>query len=184
MFSASRRNLRLEQATGQRNFLKLAKERGVTKFLAFLNSPPVYYTQNGLATNTGRGGTANLKPECYEKYARFLADVVEGNREARRNKVQLYLSFQRTGRALELGRSRSRKVLRQTNQEVARTVRLLSREFVNRKMDTQIMVNESSDYRCMLRTHQTDWQRGYQIQAFFCPDSVDTYLGDTPNCPD
>lgn len=37
---------------GQRNFLKLAKERGVTKFLAFLNSPPVYYTQNGLATNT------------------------------------------------------------------------------------------------------------------------------------
>ena len=62
---------------GQRNFLKLAKERGVTKFLAFLNSPPVYYTQNGLATNTGRGGTANLKPECYEKYARFLADVVE-----------------------------------------------------------------------------------------------------------
>ena len=63
---------------GQRNFLKLAKERGVTKFLAFLNSPPVYYTQNGLATNTGRGGTANLKPECYEKYVRFLADVVEG----------------------------------------------------------------------------------------------------------
>ena len=45
------------------------------------------------------------------------------------------------------------------------------------------MVNESSDYRCMLRTHQTDWQRGYQIQAFFCPDSVDTYLGDTPNVP-
>ena len=39
---------------GQRNFLKLAKERGVTKFLAFLKSPPVYYTQNGLATNTGR----------------------------------------------------------------------------------------------------------------------------------
>ena len=50
-------------------------------------------------------------------------------------------------------------------------------------MDTQILVNESSDYRCMFRTHETDWQRGYQIQAFFCPDSVDTYLGDTPNVP-
>ena len=35
----------------------------------------------------------------------------------------------------------------------------------------------------MFRTHETDWQRGYQIQAFFCPDSVDTYLGDTPNVP-
>jgi len=50
-------------------------------------------------------------------------------------------------------------------------------------MDTQILVNESSDYRCMFRTHETDWQRGYQIQAFFSPDSVDTYLGDTPNVP-
>ena len=62
-------------------------------------------------------------------------------------------------------------------------VRLLSKEFVDRNMDTQIMINESSDYRCMFRTHETDWQRGYQIQAFFCPDSVDTYLGDTPNVP-
>ena len=35
----------------------------------------------------------------------------------------------------------------------------------------------------MFRTHETDWQRGYQIQAFFSPDSVDTYLGDTPNVP-
>ena len=63
---------------GQRNFLQLAKERGVTRFLGFLNSPPVYYTQNGLATNTGRGGSFNLKADCYEDYARFLAEVVEG----------------------------------------------------------------------------------------------------------
>ena len=89
---------------GQRNFLKLAKERGVTKFLAFLNSPPVYYTQNGLATNTGRGGTANLKPECYE-ICPFPGRCSRRSREARRDKVQLYLSFQRTGRALELGRT-------------------------------------------------------------------------------
>ena len=27
----------------------------------------------------------------------------------------------------------------------------------------------------------TDHERGYEIQSFFCPDSVDTYLGDTPN---
>ena len=47
-----------------------------------------------------------------------------------------------------------------TNREVARTVRLLSKEFVDRDMDTQILVNESSDYRCMFRTHETDWQRG------------------------
>lgn len=164
---------------GQRNFLKLAKERGVTKFLAFLNSPPVYYTQNGLATNTGRGGTANLKPECYEKYARFLADVVEGIEKHDGIKFNYICPFNEPdGHWNWVGPKQEGSPA--TNREVARTVRLLSREFVNRKMDTQIMVNESSDYRCMLRTHQTDWQRGYQIQAFFCPDSVDT----RPMCPD
>lgn len=39
---------------GQQVFLKLAKERGVPHFVAFLNSPPVYFTKNGLATNYGR----------------------------------------------------------------------------------------------------------------------------------
>lgn len=167
---------------GQRNFLKLAKERGVTKFLAFLNSPPVYYTQNGLATNTGRGGTANLKPDCYEKYARFLADVVEGVERQDGIKFDYICPFNEPdGHWNWVGPKQEGSPA--TNREVARTVRLLSKEFVNRKMDTQIMVNESSDYRCMLRTHQTDWQRGYQIQSFFCPDSVDTYLGDIPNVP-
>ena len=167
---------------GQRNFLKLAKERGVNKFLAFLNSPPVYYTQNGLATNTGRGGTANLKPDCYEKYARFLADVVQGVEEHDGIKFNYICPFNEPdGHWNWVGPKQ--EGCPATNREVARTVRLLSKEFVDRDMDTQILVNESSDYRCMFRTHETDWQRGYQIQAFFCPDSVDTYLGDTPNVP-
>ena len=54
---------------GQRHFLQLAKERGVPYFLAFLNSPPVYFTQNGLATNTGRGGNLNLKADKYDDFA-------------------------------------------------------------------------------------------------------------------
>ena len=167
---------------GQRNFLKLAKERGVNKFLAFLNSPPVYYTQNGLATNTGRGGTANLKPDCYEKYARFLADVVQGVEQHDGIKFNYICPFNEPdGHWNWVGPKQ--EGCPATNREIARTVRLLSKEFVDRDMDTQIMVNESSDYRCMFRTHETDWQRGYQIQAFFCPDSVDTYLGDTPNVP-
>ena len=48
---------------GQRNFMKLAKQRGVDQFLGFMLSAPVYWTQNGLATNTGRDATFNLKKE-------------------------------------------------------------------------------------------------------------------------
>ena len=63
---------------GQRKFLRMAKQRGVPHFLAFLNSAPVYFTQNGLATNTGRGGTINLKDDCYDDFARFMATSLKG----------------------------------------------------------------------------------------------------------
>ena len=126
---------------GQRNFLKLAKERGVNKFLAFLNSPPIYYTQNGLATNTGRGGTANLKPDCYEKYARFLADVVQGVEQHDGIKFNYICPFNEPdGHWNWVGPKQ--EGCPATNREIARTVRLLSREFVNRNIDTQILVSE------------------------------------------
>ena len=63
---------------GQRSFLRLAKEYGVPYLLGFLNSPPVYYTKNGLATNTGRGHTYNLKEDRYDDFASFMAEVTIG----------------------------------------------------------------------------------------------------------
>jgi hypothetical protein len=68
--------------TGQRRFLHMAKERGVPHFLAFLNSPPVYFTQNGLATNTGRGGTLNLRDDSYDDFADFMATAMMQTRPA------------------------------------------------------------------------------------------------------
>src|SRR5574344_1535605 len=65
-----------ERQKGQRRFLQLAKERGVPTFLAFFNSPPVHLTQNGLATNTGRGGTLNLRPDAYDDFAVYMADMM------------------------------------------------------------------------------------------------------------
>lgn len=148
----------------------------------FLNSPPVFYTQNGLATNTGRGGTANLKSDCYGKYACFLADVVQGVEKHDGIKFGYICPFNEPdGHWNWVGPKQ--EGCPATNREIARTVRLLSKEFADRKVDTQILVNESSDYRCMFSTHMTDWQRGYQIQSFFRPDSVETYLGDFPNVP-
>lgn len=171
-----------DKQQGQRNFLKLAKERGVNKFLAFLNSPPVYFTQNGLATNTGRGGTSNLREDCYDAYARFLADVVQGVEKHDGIRFDYISPFNEPdGHWNWVGPKQEGNPA--TNREIARTVRLISQEFVNRNLNTQILITESSDYRCMFHTHQTDWQRGYQIQSFFNPDSVHTYLGDTPNVP-
>jgi len=167
---------------GQRNFLRLAKERGVDQFLAFLNSPPVYFTQNGLATNTGRGGTYNLKEDCYDDFAQFIATALQGIEE--HDGIHFnYISpvNEPDGHWNWLGPKQEGTPA--TDREIARAIRLISKEFVDRGMTTQIILPEASDYRCMWGTHQTDWQRGYHIPAFFCPDSTATYLGDTPLVP-
>lgn len=171
-----------DKQQGQRNFLRLAKERGVDQFLGFLNSPPVYFTQNGLATNTGRNGSYNLKSDCYDDYAVFLANVVEGL--DKHDGIHLdYLSpiNEPDGHWNWIGPKQEGSPA--TNREIARVVRCVGKEFQKRNIDTKILVNESSDYRCMTGIHMTDWQRGYSIRNFFCPDSVDTYVGNIPNVP-
>lgn len=165
---------------GQCQFMKLAQERGVEKFLAFFNSPPVYFTQNGLATNTGRDGTYNLRPECYEDFAVYAATMIEGIKRKHGIKINYICPVNEPdGHWNWIGPKQEGTPA--TNREIARIVRAMSREFVKQGIDTEILVNESSDYRCMFSTHQTDWQRGYAIQTFFNPDSTATYLGNTPN---
>ncbi len=171
-----------DKQAGQRNFLRLAKERGVKKFLAFLNSPPVYFTQNGLATNTGRDGTFNLKRESYEAFAQYLAEVMKGVQQHDGITFD-YLCPVNEPDGHWNWQGPKQEGTPATNREIARAVRAISKAFVTDKINTQILVSESSDYRCMFGTHMTNWERGYAIQSFFNPDSTETYLGNTPNVP-
>lgn len=167
---------------GQRKFLKMAKQRGVPYFLAFLNSAPVYFTQNGLATNTGRGGTINLKDDCYDDFARFMATAVKGI-EAHDGIHFDYLCpvNEPDGHWNWLGPKQEGSPA--TNREIARLVRETSKAFKKQNLSTQVIMDESSDLRCLLATHQTNWERGYQIRTFFSKDSTQTYLGNLPNVP-
>ncbi len=167
---------------GQRRFLRLAKERGVPYILAFCNSAPVYFTQNGLATNTGRGGTYNLKADCYDDFAKFIATSIKGLEQNDGIHID-YISpinepdghWNWTGPKQEGSPA--------TNREVAHTAREVSKALRKEKLSTQILINESSDYRCMLATHETDWQRGYEIESFFNKDSAQTYVGNVKQLP-
>ena len=166
--------------TGQRRFLKLAKERGVPTFLAFYNSPPVHLTQNGLATNTGRGGTFNLKPDAYDDFAAYIADMIQmAEREDGIHFDYVCPVNEPDGHWNWLGPKQEGSPA--TNREIAHIAREMNREFQQRGITTKILINESSDFRCMFATHQTDWQRGYEIQAFWNPDSIDTYVGNLSN---
>ena len=167
---------------GQRCFLRLAKKRGVPYFLAFCNSAPVYFTKNGLATNTGRGGTINLRDNCYASFAKFMASAVKGIEDHDGVHID-YISpcnepdghWNWTGPKQEGSPA--------TNREVAHVARELGKAIDRQQLNTEILINESSDYRCMLGTHIADWQRGNEIKAFFTKDSTQTYVGNVKNLP-
>jgi len=65
--------------SGQQWFLNKAKSYGVEQLVAFVNSPPRFYTKNGRANsnNTNAFGSTNLKDSCYDDYATFLATVLK-----------------------------------------------------------------------------------------------------------
>lgn len=165
---------------GQRRFLQMAKERGVPHFVAFLNSPAVYFTQNGWATNTGRGGTFNLRPDCYEAQAEYIAAAVDGIRQHDGVTID-YVSpvNEPDGSWNWLGPKQEGTPA--TDREIARLVRPLSRALDARHLSTVITIPEAFDYRCLYEEHESGAARGFHLQHFFTPDSTDTYVGDLPH---
>lgn len=168
---------------GQRRFLRMAKERGVPYLLAFLNSPPVYFTQNGLATNTGRGGTMNLRDDCYDDFAHFMATAMKGLEEHDGIHID-YISPVNEPDGSWNWQGPKQEGSPATNREIVRLVNETSRELQRQGVTgTQIVVPESSDLRCLLGIHDTSWQRGNTLRTLFSKDSTETYLGSTPLVP-
>ena len=167
---------------GQRKFLQMAKRRGVPYLLAFLDSAPVYFTQNGLATNTGRGGTINLRDDCYDDFADYMAKAVKGLQEHHGIHID-YLCPVNEPDGHWNWQGPKQEGSPATNREIAHLVRETSKAFVREGLSTRILVNESSDYRCLLGIYKTTWERGNAIRTFFSKDSTDTYLGNIPHVP-
>ncbi len=65
--------------SGQQWFLNQAKTYGVEGLVAFVNSPPRFYTKSGRANsdNTDAFGTTNLKDGYYDDYSSFLITVLK-----------------------------------------------------------------------------------------------------------
>lgn len=164
----------------ERNFLRLAKERGVPYFLAFCNSAPVQFTKNGLATNTGRDDTINLRDDCYDDFADYIAKAVKGI--GRRDGIKFdYISpvNEPDGHWNWLGPKQEGSPALDT--QVARLVRELDRSLTANGVDAKILVNESSDYRCMVGTHMTDDRRGFHFRRFFGKCDSETDVSSLPN---
>ena len=65
------------RCSGQQWFMKRAKDYGVDHFLLFSNSAPVHMTKNGKANANNQNISCNLKDDCYDDFAEFLATVTK-----------------------------------------------------------------------------------------------------------
>lgn len=161
---------------GQRTFLKMAKERGVPYLLAFCNSAPVQFTKNGWATNTGRGGDINLKADCYDDFAQYIAKAVRGIEEHDGVHID-YISPVNEPDGSWNWQGPKQEGSPATNREIVRLAKELDKQLTREKQTTHIILNESSDLRCLLGIHNTSWERGNTLETLFNPDSTKTYVG-------
>jgi O-glycosyl hydrolase len=128
---------------GYRWFLKKAKQYGVENLVAFSNTPPVQFTQNGLGYKTAKDYTANLLPGKYRAYTDFLATVIKHF-----DKEGLHFSYispvnepqwdwaGKPGEAKQEGSP-------WTNEEISRVVKSLDSSLQKNQVPTKILTTEA-----------------------------------------
>ena len=159
---------------GQRRMLREARERGVEQFYAFVNSPPVALTRNGLAHSSG-GDSANLAPERYGDFARFLSDVLQEVQRSDGVAFRYVSPVNEPQWDWEGGQEGSPW----RNDEIAAFTRVLSGVLLEAGLDTRIELPETARMNYLYEVGDKP-TRGDQARAFFAPSS-DDFVGDLPN---
>ncbi|MES1216949.1 MAG: glycoside hydrolase [Bacteroidota bacterium] len=123
--------------------LQQAKNYGVENLIAFVNSPPVQFTKNGLGFKLEKDFISNLKEDKYADYANFLTEVI--NHFDKENLHFNYISPVNEpqwdwsgvyGNAKQEGSP-------WTNTEIFNTVTALSKSLAQKKVNTKIIMPEA-----------------------------------------
>lgn len=165
------RSYNWERQAGQVWFLKAAQERGVNKFLAFPNSPPVHLTKNGKAFASD--AKPNLASEQFSAYADYLADVIQGVERTQGIRFGYISPVNEPQWDWSDGGQEGTPFM---NEEIAGIVKALNTSLERRNLSTKIDIAEAGkiDY---LYTTADKPDRGGQIEAFFSSSSPH-YIGD------
>lgn len=160
---------------GQQWFLQAARRRGVEKFLAFPNAPPVHLSRNGKGYATKGQTGLNLKPDALDDYAVFLADVVE-HFEKVGCRFDYLSPFNEPQWNWAEPKQEGTPAL---NTELHLLIRQLSKELSRRKLTTQLVIGEAGTIGHVAKRMDDDG-RDDQARFFFSPESAG-YIGDLPN---
>lgn len=155
---------------GQRWFLQAARERGVTHFTAFSNSPPVTLTKNGLSHSSG-GSSANLEQERYSDFADFLVEVLANVRDRYGIEFDYVSPFNEPQWDWTGGQEGSPWL----NSEIATFTRLLDAKLSESSLQTTIELAEAGKLNYLYEDGDKP-ARGSQLQEFFDLSS-EHYIG-------
>lgn len=160
---------------GQRWFVDAAKARGVNKFIAFSNSPPITMTSNGLAYGNG-SASANISPSNYSSFAEFLATVIENYKNLYGVEFDFISPFNEP--QYDWSASNGQEGSPWQNSEIAEITALLDAELQARNLNTKIQIAEAAKLDYLYQTGDKPG-RANQLQDFFNPAS-ENYIGDLP----
>jgi O-glycosyl hydrolase len=158
---------------GQQFFLKKAKEYGCQSFILFSNTPPIYYTFNGKGYSA-RGGYANLRPECFDKYAAYITTVLQHYKE---NGIVFDYVSPVNEPQYDWAEPKQEGSGWQ-NAEVVKIARLLDSHFSANSLSTKILLDEAADWTYTYS--DKGGERGNIIDDYFSPASAN-YIGNLPH---
>lgn len=145
-------------------FVQKAKEYGVENLIAFSNTPPVQFTQNGRGFKTEKNFVSNLRSDKYVAYAGFLTDVLEHF-----DKQGLHFKYispvnepqwdwsDKPGQASQEGSP-------WTNKEIYKVVTALDSAMTTRNLPSKIMITEAGTLDYLFRNNGST---ATQIQQFY-----------------
>lgn len=157
---------------GQQWFLQQARDYGVEHLVAFLNSPPRFYTKNGRtnSNNTNRYGSTNLKDNHYGLFAEFMVTVLKHFSDKG-------LPFSQISPVNEpqYEWNSGQEGCPWNNADIKQLAVLLNDAIVREGLDTKILLAEAGSYDYM---HQVsgDANKSDQIWKFFNASRPE-YLG-------
>lgn len=156
---------------GQRWLMEQAKLNGVEKFVFFSNSPLVQFTKNGKATRNGdsRDWYANLKADCFDDFAEYMATVAEHFVSAGYNVTHI----SPVNEPQWAWDGRDQEGTPWHNDEIAKIASELQKSLDARKISTRILIPEASDLRDL--TEGNDFNHN-MIKNFFT-EGKSCYVG-------
>lgn len=153
---------------GQRWLIQAARDRGVPYMLGFSNAAPYFMTKNGLAHGSEKTPHANLREDCYDDFAAFLAEVSK----------HLDLDYLSPINEPQWDwNGNSQEGMPATNEECSRLMKALDVELTARNARTKVVFGEAGDIRYLFRSGTDKPERDNQLREIFAADGKYSVAG-------